>query len=221
MKWSRWLSLLLVLALAAGLAYSVLSLPDHAQGLQSAVAGQLERSGVSNPVTAVLLNFRAYDTLLEMVVLLLAVLGVWSLGALPAACVEPKAGPVLDTLTRFLVPVMIVVAAYLLWAGAHAPGGAFQAGAVLGAAGVLLILTGGRLQHGLRKRVLRVALVAGVVAFVAVAVLTLQSGRQLLDYPPAQAGILILLIEAVATVSIGVVLVALFLGTDPTDEEAR
>ena len=40
----------------------------------------METSGVRNPVTAVLLNFRGYDTLLEMGVLLVALLGVWSLG---------------------------------------------------------------------------------------------------------------------------------------------
>ena len=84
MKWRRWLLLPLMLALAAGLGYTVLSLPDQSQGLQGAVAGQLEKSGVSNPVTAVLLNFRGYDTLLEMVVLTLALLGVWSHGAQPA-----------------------------------------------------------------------------------------------------------------------------------------
>jgi multisubunit Na+/H+ antiporter MnhB subunit len=74
MKWRRWLLLPLILALAAGLGYTVLSLPDQAQGLQGAVADQLEKSGVTNPVTAVLLNFRGYDTLLEMVVLLFAVI---------------------------------------------------------------------------------------------------------------------------------------------------
>ena len=72
MRWRRWLLLPLILALAAGLGYTVLSLPDQAQGLQGTVADQLEKSGVSNPVTAVLLNYRAYDTLLEMAVLLLA-----------------------------------------------------------------------------------------------------------------------------------------------------
>jgi multisubunit Na+/H+ antiporter MnhB subunit len=219
MKWRRWLLLPLMLALAAGLGYTVLALPDQAYGLQNAVAGQLKNSGVSNPVTAVLLNFRGYDTLLEMVVLLLALLGVWSLGASPAARAEPAPGSVLKTLTRFLVPVLVLVAAYLLWAGAHAPGGAFQAGAVLGAAGVLWILTYGQLQHGFAPRLLRAALVAGVVTFLAVAVLMLQAGRQLLEYPPAQAGSLILLIEAVATVSIAVTLATLFLGTEPTDKE--
>jgi len=221
MKWIRWLLLPLLLVLATGLGYAVLSLPDQAPGLQGAVAGQLEKSGVTNPVTAVLLNFRGYDTLLEMVVLLLALLGVWSLGASPAACEQSTPGPVLDTLTRLLVPVLVVVAGYLLWAGAHAPGGAFQAGALLGAAGVLLTLTGGRVRNGLGRRALRVALVAGMVAFMAVAVLTLQSGRELLAYPPGQAGVLILLIETAATVSIGVTLAALFLGGDPAEGNER
>jgi multisubunit Na+/H+ antiporter MnhB subunit len=219
MKFRHWLLLLLMLTLAAGLGYTVLSLPDQASGLQGAVAGQLEKSGVSNPVTAVLLNFRGYDTLLEMVVLALALLGVWSLGTLPAARAKPMPGPVLDTLTRLLVPVLVLVAAYLLWAGAHAPGGAFQAGAVMGAAGVLWILTRGRLQHGLGRLPWRIALVAGVGTFMAVAALTLQTGRQLLEYPLAQAGSLILLIEAVAAVSIGVTLATLFVGTEPTDKE--
>lgn len=102
----------LLFVLAAGLGYAVLSLPDQAQGLQAAVAEQMDRSGVEHPVTAVLLNFRGYDTLLEMAVLLLALLGVWSLGGLPSARPEPAPGPVLDTLKRLLVPVLVVVAAY-------------------------------------------------------------------------------------------------------------
>ena len=66
---------------------------------------------------------------------------------------------------------------------------------------------------------MRIALVAGVATFMAIAALALQTGRQLLEYPPAQAGSLILLIEAIATVSIGVTLAALFLGAEPTDKE--
>ena len=38
------------------------------------VAAHLAESGVTHPVTAVLLNYRGYDTLLEIAVLLLALL---------------------------------------------------------------------------------------------------------------------------------------------------
>ena len=218
MRGQHWLLLPLTSILAAGLGYGVLSLPEQSPGLQAAVAFRLESSGVSNPVTAVLLNFRGYDTLLEMVVLLLAILGIRSLGADFAVARHPAPpGPVLDILTRLLVPILVLVAIYLLWVGAHAPGGAFQAGAILGAAGVLWILSCGRLRLDLDHPPLRYALVAGVVAFIAIAVLTLLSGREMLEYPPAQAGNLIFFIELVAAVSIGVTLTMLFLGTEPTD----
>ena len=117
----------------------MLSLPMQAPGLSELVAENLENSGVKNPVTAVLLNFRGYDTLLEMGVLLLALIAVWSIGTAPQQCqTEPSA--VLDILSRLLVPLLIMVSGYLLWVGANAPGGAFQAGAVLAAAGGVAIV---------------------------------------------------------------------------------
>lgn len=214
----RLLLLPILLVLAIGLGYVVLSLPGHAEGLQQMVVDNVEVSGVSNPVTAVLLNFRGYDTLLELAVLLLALLAVWSLGgATPHRDTAP--GLVLDTLSRLLVPVLILVAAYLLWVGAHAPGGAFQAGSVLGAAGVLLLLAGWRLRPGLARLPLRLALVAGPGAFVVIAVLMMIRTGRLLEYPPAQAGILILILEIMAAISIGVTLAALFLGVPPEHGE--
>ncbi len=213
----QWWPATFLLVVAAGLGHTVLSLPHYATGLSAEVSANLKSSGVSNPVTAVLLNFRGYDTLLEMVVLLLALLGVWSISgsALPR---EAAPGPILDTLSRLLTPVLILVAAYLLWVGAHAPGGAFQAGAVLGAAGVLLLLSGWRLSSHLAGLPLRIILVAGPVAFVAMAVFTMLTGGQFLEYPRAEAGTLILFLETAATLSIGTTLAALFLGERPKNK---
>ena len=207
----------LLLALSAGLAYAVLSLPEQPQYLHKLVIDNMAQSGVSHPVTAVLLNFRAYDTLLEMVVLLLALLAVWSLNMPPQAKVPHKAVPnlVLDTLTRLLTPVLILVTAYLLWVGAHAPGGAFQAGSVLAASGVLLLLTGWRISDKLTALPLRIVLVAGPSVFIIISALTILLEGQLLKYPPAQAGMFIVILESVATLSIGVTLAALFLGVRP------
>ena len=210
----RLLIALLVSVPAAGLAYVVLSLPLVGNGLKEAVAEQLALSGVRHPVTAVLLNFRGYDTLLEMGVLLLALLGVWSLGGIPEQR-ESSPGPVLDMLSRLLVPVLILVAGYLLWVGAYAPGGAFQAGSVLGAAGVLLLLAGWRLGVRFAGLPLRITLVTGLGVFVVVGVTMILVGGRLLEYPPLFAGVLILLIEAAATLSIGITLAALFLGGRP------
>ncbi|MCW8935622.1 MAG: Na(+)/H(+) antiporter subunit B [Gammaproteobacteria bacterium] len=204
----------LLLTLAAGLGYAVLSLPEQPQYLQQLVMDNMADSGVSHPVTAVLLNFRAYDTLLEMVVLLLALLAVWSLDM---ADPQHKTAPslVLDTLTRLLTPVLILVTAYLLWVGAHAPGGAFQAGSVLAASAVLLSLAGWRLSDKLTALPLRIVLVAGPGVFIILSALSMVLEGQLLKYPVAQAGLFIVILETFATLSIGATLAALFLGVRP------
>lgn len=214
----RYFLMLLLAVMAAGLAYALLSLPPQAPGLSRNVAENLHLSGVSNPVTAVLLNFRGYDTLLEMAVLLLALLGVWSLNRLPEQYEAPP-GPVLDMLSRLLVPLLLLVAGYLLWVGSRAPGGAFQAGSVLAAAGVLLLLAGWRPTANFLGWPLRFALIIGLAVFVSVALIMLLPGGQLLQLPPAFAGALILLIETAATLSIGVTLAALFYGSRPRPEQ--
>lgn len=216
----RLLLVVMLSILAAGLAYAVLSLPAQAPGLSTAVEANLEMSGVSNPVTAVLLNYRAYDTLLELGVLLLALLGVWSLGGV-AQRQDPPPSPVLDILSRLLTPLLILVSAYLLWVGASAPGGAFQAGAVLGAAGVLLLLGGWHPETKFAGIVLRFTLIAGILVFIVVGAAFILLAKQFLEYPPEFAGALILLIETAATLSIGISLAALFLGGEPDTENHR
>ncbi|MFN2442615.1 MAG: sodium:proton antiporter, partial [Thermoanaerobaculia bacterium] len=70
---------LLIPSIAAVVLLELFTLPPNASGQLNLVTGQLSDSGVEHPVTAVLLNFRGYDTFLEMGVLLLAVLSIWSL----------------------------------------------------------------------------------------------------------------------------------------------
>ena len=64
---------LMVLLLVVGIGWPILSLPTEWNGLRADVVAKLDESGVRNPVTAVLLNFRGYDTLLEIGVLLVGV----------------------------------------------------------------------------------------------------------------------------------------------------
>ena len=202
------------LLLAAGLALASVVVEPVAPGseLPAALTAARPDSGVSHPVTAVLLNFRGYDTLLEMLVLLLALLGVRSLGALPPMTAPAPPSPVLGELLRLLTPLLVLVAAYLLWRGASGPGGAFQAGAVLGAAGVLWLLAERPSSRGLERLPLRPLLVVGVGVFVAIGLCLAVTEGAFLAYPVAYAGGLIFLIEALATLSIAVTLVALFVG---------
>jgi multisubunit Na+/H+ antiporter MnhB subunit len=212
---ARVLLTLVLLAVFGGLALAVLSLSEPAPGLATAVAERLDESGVSHPVTAVLLNFRGYDTLLELVVLVLAVMGAWSVGR-ARACAGNAPGPLLRQLPRLLAPLMVLVAGYLLWVGAHAPGGAFQAGSLLGGVGILLCLSGHPLPRRASGLALRLVTVLGVAVFAALGVAAaLLPGSAPLDWPPAQAKTLILTIELAAMLSIGVILAALFTGGRP------
>jgi multisubunit Na+/H+ antiporter MnhB subunit len=206
--------LCLGLALVVAWAFTASLAEADPERLAGQVSGRLSETGVSNPVTAVLLNFRAYDTLLELAVFLAALLGILALG--PERAGYAPAGPVLAGLVRWLVPVLILTAGYLLWVGAHAPGGAFQAGAVLAAAGVIMRLAGDRTGGLLRGASLSVLSVAGVAVFLAVGLALLVAGRPFLGFPPAWAGVLILLIEAAATLTIGATLVLAYIGGRPT-----
>jgi len=206
---------LLVVVLGTVFAWVVWQTIDVADPVRMAdrISGELSGSGVSNPVTAVLLNFRAYDTLLELAVLLAAVLGILALG--PARTPYQPAGPLFDGLMRWLVPLLMLTAGYLLWAGAHAPGGAFQAGAMLAAAGVILRL-GGDTNSGLpRPGMVRRVLVSGIAAFLLVGLSTMITGRDFLEYPDGWAGTLILLIETAAMLAIAATLVLAYVGGRP------
>ena len=198
-----------VLGLGALLIGSVLALPDAWQGLSAGAAQALPNSGVTNPVTATLLNFRAYDTLLEIGVLMLAVIGVWVLDAEPSPRSRP-AGPVLGALLKVLSPLLVIVAGYLLWVGADAPGGAFQGAALLAAAGVLLHVA--RPFDLPASRVVRAVVGLGFGVFLTVGVALLVLGGGFLSFPPEHAGALMLLIEAAAMLSIALIMVALFVG---------
>ena len=163
------LFLFLVFCLITLLGAILSNSPRTVSGLAGAVASLQDQSGVESPVTAVLLNFRGYDTLLEVMVLLLAVIGVWSLAKAPFPTPETDISPVQMGVVRLLAPVMCLVAAYLVWQGSHLAGGAFQGGAILGAAGVLLLVSELPWLHAIPVYVLRIGLVLGPLVFVGTA----------------------------------------------------
>jgi len=209
---ATWPALVATALLAVVLIAAVWAVPRTAPGLADEVSAELPRSGVTQPVTAVLLNFRSYDTWLELGVLLIAVIGVLSLRGSSGLTSPPPggAGIVLSWLVRLLVPVVVLVAGYLLWLGKTAAGGAFQAGVVLGAAGVLLWLAGRRTVT--REWHWRVLLVLGFAGFFAIRAGLVAGGRLFLEFPVGWASTLILVIETGAAVSIGATMTALFIG---------
>jgi multisubunit Na+/H+ antiporter MnhB subunit len=189
-------------------------------GLTQTVAEAMPGSGAEHPVTAVLLNFRGYDTWLEVGVLLLAMFGLLVVrGDREPAEEGNSARPdvLLDWLTRALVPVLVMASGYLLWLGKFAPGGAFQSGVLLGAAVILLRLNGFTSLERLPSAVWRGSLVLGFVAFLVHGTGALLMGRRFLEFPTQTAGQWILGLEALAAYSIAFTLAAFFIGLHRSD----
>ncbi|MGB9440951.1 MAG: hydrogen gas-evolving membrane-bound hydrogenase subunit E [Desulfobacterales bacterium] len=198
-----------VLVLICILGWTVWTLPPFSDQMSALVSSNMPISGVENPVTAVLLNFRGYDTLLEIGVLLLAAVGVLAVTPSAVMVADSAPSPILILLLRLLLPFIILVSGYILWIGKYAPGGAFQAGAVLAAGGILLATAAVRFNLSASKA-LPLATGIGLLIFLLVALATMMLRGNYLQYPVAQAGTLILVIEAAATLSIAAVLVLLF-----------
>ncbi|WP_147113166.1 hydrogenase subunit MbhD domain-containing protein [Tateyamaria sp. syn59] len=200
------LSLIIVGALGAAL----LMAPEASLGYDRAVAIRLDQSGVTNPVTAVLLNFRSYDTLLEIAVLSAALAIMLMLGSKP---LSPRPlGPLFLPFAKVIVPSSVIIAGYLLWLGASQPGGAFQAAAVLAAGGIVLILGQHYDPRARDGALIRLVCGIGLAGFVLVAIGGQILTSEMLRYPEGLEKTWIVMIEATLTVSVAATLAALFVG---------
>ncbi|MGB3480758.1 MAG: hydrogen gas-evolving membrane-bound hydrogenase subunit E [Mycobacterium sp.] len=211
--------LLLALGMAGALTATAVPAANRTIGpdaLARQATAALDNAAVVHPVTAVLLDFRAYDTLLEIVVLTVAAISALALqprGEMTVAAVPTDRRPALTVLFRALAPVLVLLAAWLLVAGSTRPGGAFQSGAVLTGLIIMGLITGAiRLP---RRPVLPLLIVVGAAMFVALAGLTAVGGGWLtIGGPFAVAAILAL--ETAMAVSIGAALATLLVAQEPS-----
>lgn len=228
-SWSNSCIAVLSALLSAGVVLTIWGQRMFDKSIQALVQENLEISGSSHPVTSVLLNFRAFDTWLEIGVLLLAAISALTIKRVhgehismlpPAPCREQT-----EAISRLLLPLLILIGGVMLWYGARAPGGAFQAGALIGAAGILLQLAGessvNRLLATSDSRILNVFLVIGFSAFLLVAALSLAIGKKMLEYPWDLAGIIILAIEFAATLSIATILNVMYACSKTGEETTK
>ena len=205
-------TLLLVVWLAG--VFHAWSIPGD--GLAGPAHEFLAITGVSNPVTAVILNYRVYDTFLEIGVLFLVMLCVFALQPekLTFTPTPRPEDPMLRAYVRGIAPLMVLAAGYLLWAGAFRPGGAFQAGAMLGGAGILLHLSRSSRIFDMRGMAARLLLAAGFFGFCVLGILVMLAGLDFLQWPPHLAKYTILAAETASTLSIGITLTGLYAAVD-------
>ena len=223
----RLLAALLSLAVAGALMLAVIALPEPAPTLAPLAVQSLPATGVGNPITGVLLAFRALDTLLEAIVLVIGLIGVWSLapdrawGGRPGVRYQADPDGILAYLARVLPPIGIVVGVYLFWAGADHPGGKFQAATILAAMWMLVQMAGLADAPRTDGRWLRTGLIAGPLAFVAVGLFGIASAGAFLAYPEGLAKPLILLIEVALLPTLTLVLALLMNGPPARTGSAR
>jgi multisubunit Na+/H+ antiporter MnhB subunit len=221
----RVVAAVFALLVACALAIAVLALPAPAPSLAPLAVANTPPTGVGNPVTATLMAFRATDTFLEKIVLLLAVIGVWSLardecwGGYPGFRHQADPKGVLVFLARILPPIGIVFGVFLLWVGADHPGGAFQGGTILAAMWLLAIMARLADTPSIASRPLRLWLVAGPAMFLLVGLAGLAFGAAFLAYPEPIAKPVIIGIEVVKIVTVAVTLGLLVVGTPAREHE--
>ena len=214
----RGLIAVLCAAVSVGVAFVVLLPADPAPTLAPAAAANLHATGMGNPVTAVLMAYRAIDTLLEKIVLLVAVVAVWSMapdsmwGGRPGLTPVRQDNEALAFLARLLPPIGVVVGIYLLWNGADEPGGAFQGGAILAAMWILARMAGLVDAPAVSRVSLRAGLVAGPVVFLAAGFAGIALAEGFLAYPAGWEKPVIIVIETAMTLTVAVTLAMLLEG---------
>lgn len=171
---------------AAAYSWAVLLLPQfgHYRGAYGTLLNQvaLYQRHATNVVTAVVFDYRGFDTLNEEFMLFIAVVGVLVLfRAMPTSHQQQsRAGQQSDAVRTFalgLVDLLALFSLYIILTGHLTPGGGFQGGVMLASAFALIYLSGG-LEPFLRvtpKKALAVTEAVGVggLALYGVAVLAL------------------------------------------------
>jgi multisubunit Na+/H+ antiporter MnhB subunit len=156
--------------------------------------------------------------MLEAIVVLFALVGVWSFapdrawGGRPGPLYRADPDGILAYLARVLPPIGLVVGLYIFWVGASLPGGKFQ-GATLLAAMWLLAVTAGLVDTPPIGRMrLRLVLVAGPAVFIVIGAFGAASAGAFLAYPDGFAKLLIKIIEWALLPSLAVTLALIVAG---------
>ncbi|QJD58885.1 DUF4040 domain-containing protein [Pseudomonas sp. gcc21] len=152
-----------IAACTVGVAVTLLIMAVVSQPLPGDIAEWLTENSLPggygmNVVNVILVDFRAIDTLGEILVVALAALATSTLlGAGQAADIRPRGLPEFGSVLlrqgmRPLAAIMLAVSLVVFWRGHNYPGGGFIGGLVAATGFALLVLTFGRgIQRGLGR----------------------------------------------------------------------
>ena len=152
-----------------------------------------EDTHTPNVVTAVLADYRGYDTMFETVVVFLAALIIMLILRRTPRKREKviRRRPqrdgrdlILRGAARMIVPVMQIFALYVLGHGHYSPGGGFQGGVIFGASFILLALSF-NFQYTLqrfREQVVVLCCAGGALLYAGIGALCLARGWNFLGY---------------------------------------
>jgi multicomponent Na+:H+ antiporter subunit B len=226
---------LLAIAVGGALVWGSLVLPPfgapdapiHQHVAPRYIEGAGTEIGVPNIVTAVLADYRGFDTLGETTVVFVAGMAVLlllrrsSLQSAPPSDDEQPAMSgdlVLRVGTKLILPFILLFALYVQFHGDYGPGGGFQAGVIAASAVILLGLTLGlRRARRIAPPALAHAMIPlGVLIFAGTGVATMLLGGDFLEYAvlahEAKEGhhLGIMLVEAGVLVTVSGTMISLF-----------
>ena len=198
----KWISLVPVLAVGGLLLFAAKDFPEwgdpQSPASSSPVSSHfINNTGVDtevpNMVTAVLADYRGFDTMFETVVVFIAGVAVIAIlkgsgrrrgGARKDHEVEAEPDLIVTNTVRLVVPVIQIFAFYVLAHGHVSPGGGFQGGVVMGASFILLALAWD-LDHALVRMSLPQCIIiaaAGIILYGGIGFLSMLLGGEFLDY---------------------------------------
>jgi multicomponent K+:H+ antiporter subunit A len=138
----------------AVLAYAVLTRPYDGGIAEFFLANSLSGGGGTNAVNVILVDFRGFDTLGEITVLAIAAVGIFAmLDGLRLT--NPTCDPqgrrwawaknplILMTLSRLVLPLALLISAFIFLRGHNLPGGGFIAGLITAVALALQYIANG------------------------------------------------------------------------------
>jgi len=194
----KLVGLLAVIVTGIMLLYAVEDFPGWADPASPAslhlsphyITETMEETSVPNIVTAVLADYRGFDTMFETTVILAAGLAV--LIVLRRFRREDDHDEsdvsyqdmITQTVCRLMAPFMQLFALYVIAHGHHSPGGGFQGGVILGASFILLGISYDlkMILARMRERCNLLLANVGVLIFAGIGFLSLLLGANYLDY---------------------------------------